>query len=62
MNLRKLEVNLNKLYEKIPNDMIKMLLGIFYFRSSFILGIIPNISATWLFIWLGETIISRLRN
>lgn len=36
MNLRKLEVNLNKLYEKIPNDMIKMLLGIFYFRSSFI--------------------------
>lgn len=30
MNLRKLEMNLNKLYEKTPNNRIKMLLGIFY--------------------------------
>lgn len=32
MNLRKLEMNLNKLYKKMPNDMIKMLLGIFLFH------------------------------
>ena len=29
MNLRKLEANLNRLYEKIPNNRIRMLLGIF---------------------------------
>ena len=26
---------------------------------SFILGIMPNISATWLFIWMGEIIVNR---
>lgn len=26
---------------------------------SFILGIMPNISAAWLFIWLGETIVKQ---
>ena len=26
--------------------------------TSFILGIMPNISATWSFIWLGETIVN----
>ncbi len=29
MSLKKLEMNLNKLYEKISNNMIKMLLDIF---------------------------------
>ena len=26
---------------------------------NFILGIMPNISATWFFIWMGETLITR---
>ena len=26
---------------------------------NFILGIMPNISATWLFIWMGEIIVNR---
>ncbi len=29
---------------------------------SFILGIMPNISATWFFIWIGEIIVNRLNN
>ena len=29
---------------------------------NFILGIMPNVSATWFFIWIGEIIVNRLKN